>query len=518
MRAQSNSAANDSVHVQFDGSVDAVGNPVARINTTASFEPVLQDGPGGGPPQGWGWTDNGWGSLGPHVYFAANGPQVLRIQQREDGPIIDQIVLSPDTYIMSPPGGRTNDATVLAASDGGSPPPPPPPPTADDTIVVWTADVAAAQMRGNWSRDVDGTAAGGAALRNADLGTAKIAPALGSPLHYFEASFAVEAGRPYHVWIRGRADADSLANDSVHMQFDAAVDSAGRPIMRIGTSQSAEFVLQAGPGGGTPAGWAWTDNGWGALGPNIYFETSGVHTLRVQQREDGITVDQIVISPDTYLSTAPGPRFDDMTILNRRGGAPPPPPPSSEGTIVLWPGAGSATLAGNWQLVGDATAAGGSAAWNPNLNAAKIAPARSSPAHYLDLTFSAAAATPYHIWIRMRAEGNSTANDSVHVQFSDSVDAGGAPYARIGTSSSAEFVLQGGPSGASPRGWGWTENGWGTIGPHLYFAATGVKALRIQQREDGPIIDQIVISPDAYLNAAPGERRDDTTILPARQP
>ena len=62
-------------------------------------------------------------------------------------------------------------------------------------------------------------------------------------------------------------------------------------------------------------------------------------------------------------------------------------------------------------------------------------------------------------------------------------------------------------------GWGWTENGWGSPGPHVYFATTGLHTIRVQQREDGITIDQIVISPDAYLTLAPGTRRDDATIL-----
>jgi hypothetical protein len=39
----------------------------------------------------------------------------------------------------------------------------------------------------------------------------------------------------------------------------------------------------------------------------------------------------------------------------------------------------------------------------------------------------------------------------------------------------------------------------------------------VQQREDGAIIDQIVLSPDSYLTTAPGSRRNDTTILQATQ-
>lgn len=114
----------------------------------------------------------------------------------------------------------------------------------------------------------------------------------------------------------------------------------------------------------------------------------------------------------------------------------------------------------------------------------------------------------------MRAQGNSFSNDSIHIQFSDSVTASGTPTAQIGTSSSTEYVLQDGPSGAADQNWGWTDNGWGTLGPNLFFAASGTHTLRVQQREDGAIIDQIVISPDTYLSSPPGGRQNDATILP----
>ena len=89
------------------------------------------------------------------------------------------------------------------------------------------------------------------------------------------------------------------------------------------------------------------------------------------------------------------------------------------------------------------------------------------------MTFSAAAGTPYHLWVRLRAEQNSFVNDSVHVQFSDSVDGTGAAMMRIGTTGSAEIVLQNGPNGAPNQSWGWSDNGWGTIGINLYFASAG---------------------------------------------
>jgi hypothetical protein len=367
----------------------------------------------------------------------------------------------------------------------------------------------------------DPTAAGGQALRNANINAAKIAPALASPGSYFEVAFAADAGIAYHVWVRMQADGDSKSNDSVHMQFNDSLDAAGRPYAQIGTTSSAEFVLQAGPAGAAPRGWGWTENGWESAGPDVFFAADGSHVLRVQQREDGPTIDQIVLSPDAYLTTSPGARQSDTTVLEftEDGSTPPPPSPSSAGTIVLWTAASVDTdRVGNWILAADSTAAGGATLWNLDAGAAKIAPALASPTTYFEVTFSATAGTAYHVWLRMRAEEDFWANDSVHIQFSDAVDSAGAPLARIGSASSAEFVLQDGPGGAAPQGWGWTDNGWGAAGSHVYFEATGSKTLRIQQREDGAIIDQIVLSPDAYLTSPPGSRRNDAVILAAQQP
>jgi hypothetical protein len=105
------------------------------------------------------------------------------------------------------------------------------------------------------------------------------------------------------------------------------VTSTGAAAQRINTPGSAEFVLQAGPTGAANHSWGWTDNGWGAPGEPVYFETSGTHTLRMQQREDGAIVDQIVLSPSTYFTNAPGPHKDDKTILAEANTTPPPPPP-----------------------------------------------------------------------------------------------------------------------------------------------------------------------------------------------
>jgi hypothetical protein len=408
---------------------------------------------------------------------------------------------------------------VWSFTTAGTPPPPPPPPPHATTIVLWSSGTPAGNLHGHWSMLSDASASGGAALWNPDAGQSKISPALANPSNYFERSFTAYRGVAYHLWVRMRAQSNSLGNDSVHVQFNQSVDSGGSATWRIGTASSAEIVLQNGPNDPSDSGWGWSENGWGSLGPHIYFGADGPQTLRVQQREDGAIVDEIVLSPGTYLTTAPGPRDNDATILTEDDGSgsqPPPPPPPPTDTVVVWaahvaPGGITGT---RWQSVSDATAAGGAGVWNPDMAQAKISPALSSPASFVELTFNAKAGTAYHLWVRMRAQNDSFSNDSVHVQFNDSVTISGAPTMQIGTTSSAECVLQNGPSGSADHGWGWSDNGWGALGVNVYFAADGQHRLRIQQREDGPTVDQIVLSPTTYLSSPPGPRQNDATILP----
>jgi hypothetical protein len=113
-KATSNNWANDSVYVQFDGSVNDAGTPVYRIGTTSSTTYTLEDCTNCGL-SGWGWQDNasGLGVLGPLVYFSTSGPQRIRVQVREDGLGIDQIVLSAEKYLQSAPGATKNDTIIL---------------------------------------------------------------------------------------------------------------------------------------------------------------------------------------------------------------------------------------------------------------------------------------------------------------------------------------------------------------------------------------------------------------------
>jgi len=170
-----------------------------------------------------------------------------------------------------------------------------------------------------------------------------------------------------------------------------------------------------------------------------------------------------------------------------------------------------------WKKVGDSTAAGGQRLWNPNLGAARVATAAATPASYVDFTFNAVAGQPYRLWIRGRAENDFYGNDSMFVQFSGAVNASHAAVYRIGTTAAAGYILED-CSGCGLAAWGWQDNVYGLNVPpvYIYFATTGPQTLRIQAREDGLSIDQIMLSPTTFRQTAPGTLKNDTRIYPRR--
>jgi hypothetical protein len=304
---------NDSVYVQFSGSVTETGLPTWRIGSPSATTVVLEDCSGCGL-NGWGWADSGYGTgvLGPPVYFAASGPQTIRIQGREDGISIDQVVISNGLYLTRSPGAPSGDATILPPTT--APPPVPVPPVNRAEIVLRTMTVPI--VAGAWRVVPDATAAGGAALAHANTNAPRVPLPLATPQDFFELTFDAEGGRPYRLWLRGRADDDLWSSDSVFVQFSGSVSIEGEPVDRIGTSSATSVNLEDGSGVGIQ-GWGWQDNGYGigVLGPLVIFETTGRQTIRIQTREDGLRIDQIVLSAAKYLTAAPGALKNDGTIL-----------------------------------------------------------------------------------------------------------------------------------------------------------------------------------------------------------
>jgi hypothetical protein len=167
-----------------------------------------------------------------------------------------------------------------------------------------------------------------------------------------------------------------------------------------------------------------------------------------------------------------------------------------------------------WGLIADTSAAGGSALVNPNAGQSKPSSTTiAAPASYAEATFRAAAGVPYRIWLRLRAQNDDWNNDSVYVQFSGSTTSSGSGAWRIGTSQALSIILEEGRD-AGVSGWGWNDNSYGSLGEPVYFNSDGLQTIRIQQREDGVRIDQVVITAGAHFDDRPGLEQRDGTILP----
>jgi hypothetical protein len=137
-----------------------------------------------------------------------------------------------------------------------------------------------------------------------------------------------------------------------------------------------------------------------------------------------------------------------------------------------------------------------------------------SPSHYVDVPFTAQANTPYRLWLRLRALNDSKYNDSIWVQFSDA-RANGTTVYRTDTTAGLNVNLATDPDAGSLDRWGWQNSAYWLSQPTtVTFPTTGARTLRIQVREDGVQVDQIVLSPATYLNQPPGSVTNDKTVVP----
>ena len=202
------------------------------------------------------------------------------------------------------PQGNGHDVGAYEAADAG----------AGTSDIILHAAAQPLSVQGDWQIVNDPSAASGMRLWHPDAGRQFKKSA--APTHYFEVVAWVEAGTPYRLWLRGSAQNNSTSNDSIWVQFSSTRTNKGEPIYRIGTTSAARVIL-ADCVECTVAGWGWQDNGFGVnkLGSLLRFERSGLETIRFQTLEDGFSIDQIVLSPSTYLTSAPGRLKKDATIL-----------------------------------------------------------------------------------------------------------------------------------------------------------------------------------------------------------
>ncbi len=214
-----------------------------------------------------------------------------------------------------PPGSYTYTVTAFDGRGGSA--------TATATVTIapykeinmWVSELAS--TAGAWVAVADSTAAGGVRLQHPDAGAAKLADPRPNPTNYFEIAFRADPTQTYKLWLRGKAERNSGLNDSVFVQFSGATDTSGNARWQIGSSDALAINLEECSGCGL-SGWGWEDDGWGAVNRNgtlLRFPEGGWQRIRVQTREDGLGVDQIVLSAEKYRTTRPGAAKNDATIV-----------------------------------------------------------------------------------------------------------------------------------------------------------------------------------------------------------
>jgi hypothetical protein len=172
---------------------------------------------------------------------------------------------------------------------------------------------------------------------------------------------------------------------------------------------------------------------------------------------------------------------------------------------------------GSWGARGDATAADGVALGDTQADLPKVNTPTAAPANYVDLWVLVDPSQTYKLWVRLKATNDHWANDSLWLQFDNAFDQNGASY-MPGTTSGLAVNLEE-CSGCGESGWGWRDDAWGQKGAMsaltLHFIHGGYQRIRIQTREDGVSIDQLVLSAEKYRTARPGAVKNDATIVPA---
>jgi hypothetical protein len=225
--------------------------------------------------------------------------------------LVGLIVTSHDTALINT---STFDSVAVSGVSASSPPPPPPP-TSAPNIVVYASDIAPSALHGSWSHQSDSTSPGGVKLATSDVGFAQLNNALATPSEYVDVSVSVVANVPYTIWLRLKAKANSKSNDAVWVQFSNARVNGGAAYP-IQTTSGLLVNLATDSTASSLNNWGWQNGAYWLSQPvTVTFTTSGAQTLRIQVREDGVELDQIVLSPGNYLNSSPGSLTNDTTIV-----------------------------------------------------------------------------------------------------------------------------------------------------------------------------------------------------------
>jgi len=212
--------------------------------------------------------------------------------------------------------GTLNASTFDNVSVSAGSTPPPPPPSAPD-IVVYASDIPASALHGAWSSGADSTAPNGVKLLTTDAGFIAANQPLSSPADYVDVNVNVQAGVPYRIWLRLKALNNLKSNDAVWVQFSNA-RANGSQVYPMNSTSGLLVNLATDGTASSLNNWGWVNGAyWLSQATAVTFPTAGTQTIRIQVREDGVQLDQIVLSPSRFFNAPPGGPTNDTTIVSK---------------------------------------------------------------------------------------------------------------------------------------------------------------------------------------------------------
>ncbi|MEE9322712.1 MAG: kelch repeat-containing protein [Granulosicoccus sp.] len=406
-------------------------------------------------------------------------------------------------------------------------------------LLVIEAEHHASQAAGGSHRwvvsGVNGSSGGVSVVTTPDKGTLR-RDSSGSPRMSYQANFT-QTGQ-YTVWVRGLGDTDTRGegkSDSIHVGIDGNLSTA---------AAMDQF----------PAHWTWSRNKRGRGYATITVSSVGKHWIDVWMREDGLTVDKLILTKSaSYIPTGTGPSElhadgvgssgSDDGSSGSSGGADNESGDSDTGSSNADSGSSDDANADNGGAntnssnTGGSTDAGNNTGSNTNTGENSGDAADSSPELYLQengiLAIEAEGfltntpAGPYR-WVRASKPGASGGVSMVSTPDKGGLSAGTSDSPRMsyrvkfttsgqhtvwvrgsgdtnsrgeGKSDSVHVGLNGVLSTAAamdrfPNSWTWSRSKRGRGFASLNVPRPGVYTIDIWMREDGLIVDKLIIAKD----------------------
>lgn len=238
-------------------------------------------------PEGWHWSRELRGGGTATITVPSAGAQTVNIWMREDGFIVDQVVLVQDAAWRPP----ANNAAIAAAVSEENSPLPHPGSDADENTQPDTAGAELIQIEleeyftqaeasgKSWMLTQQAGFSGFGALLAGPETRSIFRDQVGSPELQYLVDFA-EAGT-YTVWVRGWGDTvnGEGRNDSLHVGINGT----------LGSAQALQNF---------PSGWSWSNERRAGGLATLTVPSPGTHIINVWMREDGLIVDKLALSLD----------------------------------------------------------------------------------------------------------------------------------------------------------------------------------------------------------------------------